>query len=381
MTTDDPRRAIENMKHRTTAMIDPRVINTSADGDNSSVTPLLAPDENEGPEEDDYDHSRRNRVRRALSLVAAPIMDEQGSAKSVVAGLFTLFVVGGSIGLVMPKNPGLPDPWYRYVSAAIGYIYFLCWSVSFYPQVVTNFQRRSTVGLSADFCGFNVLGFSCYSAYNVAFFWSPTIQQLYRERYGENAAITVQSNDVAFALHALLLSSITFLQIGYYGGFQAQRPSKIILVIAICILCACAIYPLLVVAKISTVFNWLDYLYLLSYIKILISLIKYIPQVLLNYQRKSTNGWSIWNIILDFTGGTLSDLQLVLDCADLHDFSGIAGNLAKFALGSVSILFDIVFFLQHYVFYAERSDNGDTTEETPESSSDPEVPLEAEPLL
>jgi cystinosin len=95
------------------------------------------------------------------------------------------------------------------------------------------------------------------------------------------------------------------------------------------IICACAIYALLVVAKISTAFNWLDYLYLLSYIKISISLIKYIPQVILNYKRKSTNGWSIWNIILDFTGGTLSDLQLVLDCADLHDFSGITGNLAK----------------------------------------------------
>jgi cystinosin len=381
MSNDDPGRTIEaNLKQQTTTMTGRRVINTSADGENTSDTPLLAPDLSEGPEEDDHDHSSPNGVRRALSLIAAPIMDEQGSAKSVAAGLFTLFIVGGSIGLAMPKNPGLPDLWYRYVSAAIGYIYFLCWSVSFYPQVVTNFQRRSTMGLSPDFCGLNVLGFACYSAYNVAFFWSPTIQQLYRERYGENAEITVQSNDVAFALHALVLSSITFLQIGYYGGFQAQRPSKIILVIAIAIILVIAIYALLVVAKISTAFNWLDYLYLLSYIKISISLIKYIPQVILNYQRKSTNGWSIYNIILDFTGGTLSDLQLVLDCADLHDFSGITGNLAKFALGTVSILFDIVFLLQHYVFYAE-SDNGDAAEETPESSLDPEMPLEVEPLL
>jgi cystinosin len=329
MMIDDPERTIENLMQQTTAMTERRVSNTSADGENTSATPLLAPDQNDGPGEDDHDHSRPNGVRRALSLIAAPIMDEQGSAKSVSAGLITLFIVGGSIGLAMPKNPGLPDPWYRYVSAAIGYTYFLCWSVSFYPQVVTNFQRRSTMGLSPDFCGLNVLGFSCYSAYNVAFFWSPTIQQLYRERYGEHAEITVQSNDVAFALHALLLSSITFFQMGYYGGFQAQRPSNIILVFATGIICACAIYALLVVAKISTAFNWLDYLYLLSYIKISISLIKYIPQVILNYTRKSTNGWSIWNIILDFTGGTLSDLQLVLDCADLHDFSGITGNLAK----------------------------------------------------
>ena len=57
-------------------------------------------------------------------------------------------------------------------------------------------------------------------------------------------------------------------------------------------------------------------------------------------------------------------------------------NSIRFALGTVSILFDIVFLLQHYVFYAE-SDNSGATDGTPESAPDPEVPLpvEAEPLL
>ena len=90
-----------------------------------------------------------------------------------------------------------------------------------------------------------------------------------------------------------------------------------------------------------------------GYIKVTISLIKYVPQVILNYSRQSTVGWSIWNIILDFSGGLLSDLQLVLDSADLGDFTGITGNLAKFGLGSISILFDIVFMLQHYVLYVD----------------------------
>jgi cystinosin len=95
---------------------------------------------------------------------------------------------------------------------------------------------------------------------------------------------------------------------------------------------------------------------MLSFIKILISLIKYIPQVILNIRRKSTIGWSIWNVLLDFTGGILSDLQLVLDCADLGDWTGITGNLAKFGLGFVSVTFDLIFMLQHYVLYRhERS--------------------------
>lgn len=33
----------------------------------------------------------------------------------------------------------------------------------------------------------------------------------------------------------------------------------------------------------------------------------------MNYQRKSTVGWSIGNILLDFTGGMLSMLQMIVN--------------------------------------------------------------------
>lgn len=218
------------------------------------------------------------RLRHVLSLLASPVTDETGSLKSVVAGLCSLFVVGTAIGLALPKNHALPSLWYRYVSAAIGYIYFLAWSVSFYPQVVSNYRRRSTVGLSPDFCVLNVLGFACYAAYNASFFWSTTIQDLYRKRHGPDAEITVQSNDVAFALHALILSSITVLQIVYYGGgLRALKLSRPIVVVIGLILTVAATYPILVVVTSKSgreTFNWLDFLYLLSFVKIGISLIK-----------------------------------------------------------------------------------------------------------
>jgi cystinosin len=112
-------------------------------------------------------------------------------------------------------------------------------------------------------------------------------------------------------------------------------------------------------------FSALNYLYLLSYVKILVTLIKYIPQVVLNYQRKSTVGWSIWQILLDFGGGVLSTSQLVLDCANLGDFTGITGNIAKFCLGFVSIVFDIIFFFQHYILYPQSEMNIDVVEVEP----------------
>lgn len=33
----------------------------------------------------------------------------------------------------------------------------------------------------------------------------------------------------------------------------------------------------------------------------------------MNYKRKSTIGWSIGNVLLDFTGGILSMLQMLLN--------------------------------------------------------------------
>ena len=36
-------------------------------------------------------------------------------------------------------------------SSALGWLYFVSWSVSFYPQAVLNYRRKSVVGMSFDF--------------------------------------------------------------------------------------------------------------------------------------------------------------------------------------------------------------------------------------
>ena len=57
---------------------------------------------------------------------------------------------------------------------------------------------------------------------------------------------------------------------------------------------------------------WLDLLYALSYVKLAITLCKYVPQVWLNMRRHSTAGWNIDNVVLDFTGGVLTYLRAYL---------------------------------------------------------------------
>lgn len=92
-------------------------------------------------------------------------------------------------------------------------------------------------------------------------------------------------------------------------------------------------------------------IYAVSYVKLFITLVKYMPQVLTNYRNHSTQGWSIYQILFDFVGGVLSIAQLGIDSYLQHDWSGVTGNPVKFALGNVSIFFDVIFMVQHYCVY------------------------------
>ena len=130
----------------------------------------------------------------------------------------------------------------------------------------------------------------------------------------------------------------------------------------------------------------------------------------MNFRRKSTEGWSIGNVLLDFTGGSFSllqmfllaynnsksiciiDLKLICHKLSVHalpvmclnklhdiylllqwavkkrqfiwrkdirsiisdDWSSIFGDPTKFGLGLFSILFDILFIVQHYVLYRKN---------------------------
>mmetsp|Transcript_22113 Transcript_22113/g.65580 ORF Transcript_22113/g.65580 Transcript_22113/m.65580 type:complete len:367 (-) Transcript_22113:1120-2220(-) len=285
-----------------------------------------------------------------------PFRDESGSSQSVRGGLSSIAIAGTILGVFMPKNATLPTPWYRVVSSMLGYTYFLAWSVSFYPQIVANYQRGSTVGLSSDFSTINHVGYICYSIYTTSFFWSQDVNALFKERYGQDAKITVQSNDVAFALHALVLSFVWVFQIFYFGGFKMQGLTLSIRFAIVGITLICSGVALSIKAG-WTDLSWLDFLYLLSLVKVLITITKYVPQVLLNIRRKSTVGWSIWNVTLDVMGGSLSMMQLVLDSVDLEDWTGITGNLAKLGLSVVTIVFDAIFLFQHYVLY-RHSESG-----------------------
>uniref|UniRef100_A0A915N5Q4 Cystinosin n=1 Tax=Meloidogyne javanica TaxID=6303 RepID=A0A915N5Q4_MELJA len=88
-----------------------------------------------------------------------------------------------------------------------------------------------------------------------------------------------------------------------------------------------------------------------------VTLSKYFPQAILNFKRKSTIGWSIGNVLLDATGGTMDIVQMILQAKNTADWSAFVGNPVKFGLGFVSIIFDVLFIIQHYVLYPHKVSN------------------------
>ncbi|XP_039985308.1 cystinosin isoform X3 [Xiphias gladius] len=234
------------------------------------------------------------------------------------------------------------------ISQVIGWIYFLAWSVSFYPQAWENWRRKSVVGLNFDFLALNLTGFIAYSVFNIGLFWVPFIKEEFLKR-NSNGINPVNANDVFFSLHAVLLCLVYISQAVVYerGGQKVSWAAFFVLLIA----WTFALVSLfLAVAKQIT---WLDYLYYFSYIKLTVTLIKYVPQAYMNYRRQSTEGWSVGNVLLDFTGGIFSILQMILQSYNNDEWRLILGDPTKFGLGLFSVTFDILFMTQHYCLYRQ----------------------------
>lgn len=99
-----------------------------------------------------------------------------------------------------------------------------------------------------------------------------------------------------------------------------------------------------------------DLLVFMGLTKALMSTMKYLYQIYLNNDRRSTVGFSNANVWMDFAGGFLSLLQEVLKMIFDSGNSAAANkvNLAKFALSIVVIVFDCVFFYQIHKYRPKK---------------------------
>lgn len=205
-------------------------------------------------------------------------------------------------------------------------------------------------GFSLEFALLNVSGFFFYSLYSVGGFVYPHL-----------GTGTIQPNDLVFALHAFALSSCQFAQAFIYERGQQKSFAlwAVVLLIVewIVLIVVFFLEGVINIGVMPVAFNTFR---VAGYNKAIITFLKYCPQVWLNYTRKSTVGWSIMNIMLDFTGGSLSVLQQVIDMLyngftdgnwSFFGSGGDAFNIVKFMLGITAMFFDIIFMIQHFILY------------------------------
>lgn len=239
------------------------------------------------------------------------------------------------------------------LAQVVGWTYNFFWTVSFYPQVIMNFRRRSVIGFNFDYLGYDLTGFISFSLYNCLLFWSPAVFALYQQRYpGSPNPITI--NDIVFCIHAVFIQLINTYQCMVFES-NGQSMSKLCWSILIGTGTVSAIYALVIATGLVNGLNWLDLLIFGSYIKIGSSCIKYMPQVYLNWKRKCTLGFAIDKAILDFSGGTACYLQTIIQYCNAQDITIITSNAGKIGIGFVSCFFDIVLLIQHYCLYGQNN--------------------------
>lgn len=249
---------------------------------------------------------------------------------------------------------GLDSNGLEIVINIIGWLYFIAWSLSFYPQVWDNWRRKSVVGFSLDYLNLNVLGYASYSIYNCALYFNKEVQIEYLSSKGY--PLPVKASDVVFALHALLLTLVTAGQsLLYERAGQTVHPLTYLTSSAMYIT-EYVLILLIATSSIASSFNVLRYVEMCSYVKLGVTFVKYVPQAWSNYRRQSTVGWAIGNVLLDLTGGLLSLLQQFLMVLNSGSWTVFTGNWAKTGLALFSIFFDLLFIFQHYVLYTDRHD-------------------------
>jgi len=234
----------------------------------------------------------------------------------------------------------------KIISDAFGWIYFFSWVVIFYPQIYGNWKAKSVVGVNFDFLAIVLVDLSLYTIYMIGLFFSSEVQREYKIKH-DTEVIPVKINDVVFGILTVASSVVVIGQCKLYksGGQKVSQTCKVILGTIFLFL-----FIVLIITISSNALHWIDFLTYSSFVKIF-TCTKYVPQVYMNFKRRSTSGFSVGVVICDVNGGLFSIGQMVADSYNFDDWSSFSGNPTKFIVGVFTLVFDVILIIQHYMCY------------------------------
>jgi cystinosin len=247
------------------------------------------------------------------------------------------------------------------LSHALGVVYVLLWGSSFYPQIYENYKRKSVEGVSVTYYAYNILGHVCYTIYTLAYY-------LTQRKY--DLALSVDISDVVFGAHSIVCVIVTLWQLWYYDAAKdetggVKKPPRVHGCHKIALALMCVVIAVVLALAVTDEVQWIDttgkqyafsFIDVLGYVKMVVTVLKYSPQVYMNYARQSTEGFSIGMVLLDIGGGSLALVQQGVDGIREDTWSAFTTNVPKLCLSVLTIIYDGIILFQHYALY--RKNNG-----------------------
>lgn len=246
----------------------------------------------------------------------------------------------------------------------LGFIYVISWSVSMYAPVITNWKYKSASAVSVDFVMLNIAGYmylTC-SMFLQLYAWLPAATGSGGDLMSELVTKPKVSDfDLLYTSHGFILNLIlsSQLYVPNLWRFKIEKRPHMKKNYERILYTSLVIFSLLVMEFMYYNENvgWnnnrtLSFCNKLFLMKISMSLLKYLPQVKHNYERKTLKGFSISGIFLDVIGGIASLLQLIIEINNDGDFSFIVfvTNFGKIGLGLVTLIFDFIFISQWSIY-------------------------------
>ena len=212
------------------------------------------------------------------------------------------------------------------------------WAASYYILIYDIIKTNTGDGFSIDYQLLAISSSIYYAVYSISIVFN-----------GEQTFITI--TDAIFAFHGVI-AGIMVLIVTFVYPRNINKLDISVLAILMIGLSMILLYYLIGIYGGYAPLN--DLWLFIGISKVIITTVKYTYQVLLNYDRKSTYGFAIGNIYLDFFGSLASVIQLSIEFYLIENY---VINIAKVLLTSVSIVMDIVLFFQHYILYSKPKHN------------------------
>lgn len=225
------------------------------------------------------------------------------------------------------------------LSSFAGWGFFILISISLYPQFYTNYQLGNVKGISPDFTFISLSGFTFYFLHCTWGYFDPS-----------KVSGSVNIQDFCYSAHSFVLILLFAVQCLHYDKQffkNLQNWVKVYLIAAWIVSLTFCLLEVLFCFSLKGI-N-LNGCLLFGYLKVSCAVIKYFPQAMKNYKRKSTLGWNIMTTLIELFAWILSNLQVVLEILNTCEYENL--NVPKICLGFVTILFDLVFVIQHYALY------------------------------